>query len=235
MLKTKLFWVLNIAPHAVRGGLIRFKQYRIKQKITNKNAKIIIADPLTKIKITKEENAKFIVNGILKFYDFNVGGNSLIQIYLGKNATFQIDGNFVIGKGVKISVEKEGILYIGGDKAGLHSGISCDTRIMVLKHVEIGSDFGCSWNVFITDSDWHYVEYDGKPTSMQSDVKIGDRVWVCPECSILKGTVINDGCIIGTKSLLNGKTYPSNSLVAGIPAKVVMRQVKWRRELPISS
>ncbi len=232
MLKKRLTWTLNLVPHTFRGGLIKLKQYSLKRKISNKTAKVIVVDPFAKIKITKEENAKFIVNGTLKFYDFNVGGNGLIQIYLGKDATFQIDGDFVIGRGVKISVEKGGFLHIGGDKDVLHSGISCDTRIMVMKHVEIGTDFGCSWNVFITDSDWHYVEHDGKPTPSQVDVKIGNRVWICPECSILKGTVNQDDCIIGTKSLLNGETYPANSLVAGIPAKVLLPSVKWRRELP---
>ena len=210
---------------------IKIQELRLKRKLSNKDAKVELRNPFIKVSIVKEKNATFIVNGTLKFYDFTAGGNNLIQIYLARDSTFRIDGDFIIGRGVKITVEKGGLLYIGGDKDALESGISCDSRIMVSKKVIIGKDFGCAWNVFITDCDWHYIEYDGKPNPMQSDVIIGDHVWICPDCSILKGTVIKDDSIIGTKSLLSGKTYPANSLIAGIPAKVVESKVKWTRDL----
>jgi acetyltransferase-like isoleucine patch superfamily enzyme len=213
--------------------LVRVRSFFLKRKLSNKNSRVEIDNPFLKISIIKEEGANFLVNGTLKFHDFVGGGNDPIQIYLAKNSTFLVSGDFMIGPGVKISIEKNGFLKVGG-KGEFDSGITCNSRVMVSKKVEIGKDFGCAWGVFITDSDWHYVEYDGIPVASQSDVIIGDHVWICPDCSILKGTVIGDGCIVGTKSLLSGKAFPANSLVAGIPAKIIKNNCFWQRELPKS-
>ncbi len=60
---------------------------------------------------------------------------------------------------------------------------------------------------------------------------IGDHVWICPESAILKGTIIGNGSIVGRRSLLSGKVYPSNSLIAGMPAKAIKNNCKWRFDL----
>jgi acetyltransferase-like isoleucine patch superfamily enzyme len=184
-----------------------------------------------KIWIIKRKNAKLIVDGTLKFDCWLGNRYGPIQIRLEPDSTLHIKGDFTIGQGVTIAVQTGAILEIGGSSV-IQSGITCDTKILVLKRVVIGKDFGCSWNCFITDSDWHGVEHAGKPSPSQSDVVIGDRVWICPDCSILKGSVIGNDSIIGTKSMLRGKTFPPNSLIAGIPAKAVEGNVKWHGDLP---
>ncbi len=199
--------------------------------ISNKDAKVQVEDPFIKILITKGKNSKLIVNGTLRFIYWQAGGRNAISIFLSPEATVHIKGDFTIGQGVSIFLNKGAFLEIGGDKE-VQSGITCDSRIMVLKKIIIGKDFGCAWNCFISDSDWHYIEHNGKPSPGQMDVLIGDRVWICPDCSILKGTIISEDSIVGTKSLLREKTFPSNTLIAGIPAKVVRSNVKWKRELP---
>ena len=44
---------------------------------------------------------------------------------------------------------------------------------------------------------------------------------------ILKGTTVQDNSIVGTGSILTGKTYDSNSIIAGVPAKIVKQHVSW--------
>lgn len=211
-------------------AITKVRTYFLEKKLSNKGSKIELTAPLLKVMIYKSRNAQFIVKGTLKFSSY-FGGNTSICIFLAENAVLEIDGDFVIGNGVQIWVDSNGLLKIGGKYSESASGITCDSKIFVHKSVEIGKDFNCAWDVFITDCDWHSVEYDKKASPIQADVKIGEHVWVAHGSSILKGSIIGDGCIVGCRSLLNGKTYPANSLIAGTPAKVIKSNCNWKRDL----
>jgi acetyltransferase-like isoleucine patch superfamily enzyme len=208
----------------------KIRGYFLKKNISNKDAQIIFRGAFTKIKIVKDKSAKIIVRGKLEF------GSSMddapIYINLAKNATLLIDGDLIIGNGVQILVAKNGLLRIGGRENENASILGSGSKIYVLKKVEIGKDFICAYNVFITDCDWHYIEYSGTPTKFQSDTIIGIHVWVAHESSLLKGTILGHGSIVGCRSVLSQKNYPENSLVAGIPARVVKSNCKWKYELP---
>lgn len=51
-------------------------------------------------------------------------------------------------------------------------------------------------------------------------VKIGNNVYFAQKCTVMKGVTIGDNCIIGYGSLVT-KNIPSNSVVAGSPARVI--------------
>lgn len=51
-------------------------------------------------------------------------------------------------------------------------------------------------------------------------VKIGNNVYFAQKCTVMKGVTIGDNCIIGYGSLVT-KDIPSNSVVAGSPARVI--------------
>ena len=51
-------------------------------------------------------------------------------------------------------------------------------------------------------------------------VKIGNNIYFGRNVTILKGVTIGDNCIIGIGSLVT-RDVPSNSVVAGVPAKVI--------------
>jgi len=183
--------------------------------------------PYAKLLITKAQGAKIIINGRVEvnrwFY-----GEGISCISMGENSRLEIDGDFVIGNGVRISLCRDARLYIGGKRQESASGITENTKIMVRKNISIGTDFMCAWNVFITDCDWHPI--DNLPS--QADVQIGNHVWVAPNCSILKGTAIGDGSIIATATLLHKADIPAESLCGGNPFKILSRGKKWSRDLP---
>jgi len=52
------------------------------------------------------------------------------------------------------------------------------------------------------------------------DVMIGDGTWIGAHSTILGGTSIGQGCIIGAGSLVHGN-IDDNCLVAGVPAKFI--------------
>lgn len=51
-------------------------------------------------------------------------------------------------------------------------------------------------------------------------VKIGSNVYFGRNCTVLKGVTIGNNCIIGFGSVIT-KDIPDNSVVAGVPAKVI--------------
>ena len=51
-------------------------------------------------------------------------------------------------------------------------------------------------------------------------VKIGNRVWIMPNVTIINGVTVGDEAVIATGSVVT-KDVPSRCLVAGVPAKVI--------------
>lgn len=52
--------------------------------------------------------------------------------------------------------------------------------------------------------------------------RIGDRVLIGMNATILDGAEIGDGCVIGANALVpQGKKIPPNSMVLGVPGKIV--------------
>jgi acetyltransferase-like isoleucine patch superfamily enzyme len=190
----------------------------------SKEARVVVGDAFLPIVIRVDRNAKFILRGRLRFESFQ-GLREVVFLSLGENSTLIIDGDFNLGPGSRIIVEPGGKLYIGGRRNENLSGITERSRIMVRKEVHIGVDLICSWGVFITDCDWH--EIIGHRNT--EETVIGDHVWIAPNCSILKGSRIGDGCIIVGGSVIHRKSFPNGSLVGGSPACVLATNRHWNR------
>lgn len=153
------------------------------------------------------------------------GLNTPSTISISPGATFQILGDYIIGPGVHLSVAKNGTLKLGGKVNSTGSGITCNTRIVAEKYIEIGVDTIIAWDVFITDSDWH----DIKGSQKIMPVFIGEHVWISHGVSILKGSRIPSGCIVAAKSLVGKGLFEEGSLIAGVPARVCKRNIQWSR------
>lgn len=52
-------------------------------------------------------------------------------------------------------------------------------------------------------------------------VIVGKNVWIGNNVTILKGSVIGDNCIIGACSVVTGKCFAENTVLAGNPAKEI--------------
>lgn len=67
-----------------------------------------------------------------------------------------------------------------------------------------------------------------KPTPTQSgsfmirekDISIGDNCWIGDNVFIKEGVTIGDNVIVGANSVVT-KSFPSNLIIAGVPAKVL--------------
>lgn len=72
----------------------------------------------------------------------------------------------------------------------------------------------------------HPLQYDkrNKGLEIALPISIGNNCWIGSNVSIMPGVTIGNGCIIGVGAVVT-KNMPDNSLIAGIPAKII-KQIK---------
>ena len=185
-----------------------------------------VGHPFQHVAINKAPGAEIILNGFLYLTPY-MGSRDPITINLGRGSKLVIDGDLVIGNGTSIFLDDGAQLFIGGRRDESAAGITERSRIMVRKNIHIGYDCIIAWNVFITDCDWHTIA--GK--SFQGDVFIGNHVWLAANTSILKGSRVGNGCIVGSHSLISGRTLPDKCLAVGNPINIIKERVTWRRDM----
>ncbi len=99
--------------------------------------------------------------------------------------------------------------------------------------VEIGSDCLFSTNVYIACSDTHSIlDFDDNLLNTGKFVKIGNHIWICQDARIGKNVTIPDNCIIGMGSIVTKEFTEPNCIIAGNPAKVVKKNIKWNKLRP---
>ncbi len=144
-----------------------------------------------------------------------VGNVTLINtnIKLGENVTiypdvmFYGDGLIEIGNNVAIG---NGTIIYSSAKGGVCIG---DNTLIAAQAYIIDCDHGTEKNMLIRQ----------QKNSVEK-VVIGQDVWLGANVTVLKGSVIQDGAVIGAKSLVKGNIAP-NVIAVGIPAKEIKKRV----------
>lgn len=196
-----------------------FKSLLIKSITISEGHNFVIVNKRTRI--TNDKMSRIILkNGKLTLNKAWVINDPFYSILsLGKNAKIYVENSFDIYTGAKIYVNDNAELILGGGYINHNVNISC------FKRIEIGTDVVISENVTIRDSDNHSI-VDSKNDNTLS-VKIGNHVWIGLNATILKGVTIGDGAIIAAGAVVT-KDVPSNSLVGGVPARVINENVRWQ-------
>lgn len=140
------------------------------------------------------------------------------EFMLYPGASLRVDGNFAIYTGCSIAVNPGARLTLGSGYINNQSRIDC------FKEISIGHDVILSSGVTIRDSDNHTVNGNKRHTV---PIRIGDHVWIGLNVTILKGVAIGDGAIVAAGAVVT-RDVPANTLVAGVPARIVKRGVVWR-------
>lgn len=141
------------------------------------------------------------------------------EFRLDKDSTFVCDGDFRLYQGASVYVAP-------GAKLVVHGGTFLNTNATLncFFNIEIGKGCAISDNVCIADSDSHCV--DGQKDKVKAPIIIGDHVWIGKNVTVLKGVTIGSGAVIGAGSVVT-KDVPSNTVVAGNPAKPIKTIEKW--------
>ena len=189
---------LNLRNNIRRPKIICKKYCRIE---INKKSIIMINGKLT---IGSKENKK---------------SKMETRVSLNKNSAFIVNGDFSIGVGTDIRVFENG-------KLELESGyINGYTQIVCANSIKIGKDTAIAREVIIRDTDAHDII--GKKHEKVKPVVIGDHVWIGAKAMIMKGVTIGNGSIVAAGAIVT-KDVPENCIVAGVPAKVISKNIEWR-------
>lgn len=209
----------------IKSIIVNFKLLPIKQAI---RLPIIVMRPTVleslSGRVILETPAHF---GLIKvgtfntaFYSWN-GDKCLLNI----NGTIRFNGDVQFGVGIKICVDENAILEIGGNAC-----IGPNTKIICRKHIQLGDNIRLAWEGQVFDTNFHYIKNieDGSVYCREKEIIIGKNNWFGNRCTIMPGTKTNDYFIAASNSLCNKdytETVPSYSLVAGSPAKLLKKNV----------
>jgi len=158
--------------------------------------------------------------------NFNRNSNitSISQRYSSK---IELAKNSFIRDGVKIEAYGKGLISVGENTTINENSI---LRTMGKNSIIIGKNSIISWNCQILSSDFHQIIYDGVEKYFEKDILISDNCWIGTNVTILKGSRIRKGSVVQANSLVCDE-FPENSLIGGVPAKLIKKNVSWRNLL----
>lgn len=147
---------------------------------------------------------------------FVCGNNNILTIKENAYAQGRIE---LMGDGNTITIGER--TTIGGGLVMANYGTN----------VFIGKDCLISGGIDIRTSDSHSIlDENGKRINPDKDITIADRVWCGRDVTVLKGSNIGHDVVIGALSLVS-KSIPSNTVAAGVPARVIREKTTWCPEL----
>jgi acetyltransferase-like isoleucine patch superfamily enzyme len=159
------------------------------------------------------------------------------QLTAGKNLILEdnVIINALSANGIKlgdhVSIARDSILFCTGVIAhkgagitiGSRTGISARAYLAGQGGITIGEDVIMGPNVQIFSENHNFSDLSQTIKAQgvtKQAVIIGNNCWIGAGVIILCGTTIGDGCVIAAGSVVN-KSMPANSIVAGVPAKVI--------------
>lgn len=174
-----------------------------------------------------------------RFYSFEiVGVNNTIDVRsrLPKDVRIFIYGNnhrLVIEEGVTF---KQGKVWFEDHDCEIRIGAGTTIEEAELSVAEngtkiiIGKDCMFSKGVRVTTIDSHSIMSveSGQRINTAKDIEIQNHVWLGYNVNINKGVIIEENSVVAGHSVVT-KSVPSNSIVAGLPAKVVKTGITWSR------
>lgn len=152
-----------------------------------------------KRKTANKNTPKILGKIILENKNILIGKNVVIY----NNVKFWGNGKIVLGDNVKVG---DNVMIYASEGAG----------------VTIGKDTLIAANCYIIDMD-HGIKKDtliSEQPSNAQEIIIGEDCWLGEDVTVLKGSVLGNGCIVGAKSLVN-KAFDANKIIVGIPARII--------------
>lgn len=165
-------------------------------------------------------------------YQFAAGRNLILEEGVHINA-LSYEGIIV---GDNVTIAKYSILSCTGVIANKGLGICIGNNSAIGAHsflggqggIKIGSDVIMGPHVKIFSENHNYNLPDiiiRRQGESRKGIRIGDNCWVGAGVTILDGVSISNGCIVAAGSVVTD-SIPENSVVAGVPAKIIKSRVK---------
>jgi len=142
------------------------------------------------------------------------------QLIIGKNCVYEGDSFCLEDKNCRITLgEKTTVL-------AARLAAAEDNR-----KIKIGRDCLLAYDIDIRTTDSHLVinRTSGKRLNPAQDVIIADHVWVAAGVKILKGVRIAADSVVAAGAIVTKPFSTKGVIIAGIPAKIIKRNINWTR------
>jgi len=134
------------------------------------------------------------------------------NVIIGRNSRIECTGGIQkIGKGIKI-----------GDK----STFGNDCFFGAAGGIDIGNDVIAGQFIRFHSENHNYNDLSipiREQGVSNKGIKIGDNCWIGAGAVFLDGAELGNGCVVGANSVVT-KKFPDNSIIAGIPAKLIKKR-----------
>ena len=138
-------------------------------------------------------------------------------------------GRMILGRWVHLGDSNRVRCHEGSLVIGEKCVFGRENTVNAYLDIEIGAGSIISDWVYVCDFD-HVTEDIYRPIKDQgivkSPVRIGPDVWIGTKATVLRGTTVGNGSVLGAHSLVRGEVPPF-SVMGGVPARVL----KDRREI----
>jgi acetyltransferase-like isoleucine patch superfamily enzyme len=141
------------------------------------------------------------------------------RISLAKGSSFSTGGVVLVGPGADLIVSESGSMSIGSGTL-----INAGATLLCWESLVIGDDCGIAFDAVIMDTDFHRFGSDDQAS--KAPVRIGNHVWIGARAMVLKGVSIGDGAVIAAGAIVT-RDVPPGALAAGVPARVIKKDVTW--------
>ena len=153
------------------------------------------------------------------------------------NIVFDADnGRLEIGGGRVGNSVLVADIRVGQDSSVLIGSKVTSTSKVIMSAAEgttitIGDDVMFSTGNQVRADDGHPI-FDvrtGKRVNHSRDITIGPHVWVGWNAAVLAGSAIGAGSVVALGAVVRGRDFPNNCVVAGVPARVIRKDIAWER------
>lgn len=138
------------------------------------------------------------------------------------------DGHVTLGDYCRLGRDvyfetKEGGRIVLGDHVTVNNGtmITSYSEVRIGDHALIGE--------YVSIRDANHGTAPGEPMRLQAHdtapIEIGADAWIARGCAVLKGVRIGSGAVVAANSVVT-KDVPANTIVGGVPAKVLRERAK---------
>lgn len=158
----------------------------------------------------------------LGFGDVGIFDKRLSKAVWNNVGLVAFSGTAYLGHGFKVSV------YPGAELEFGSSFVMTAQSSIICKHgVSFGRGCLISWDCIIMDTDFHPIYIDRHRINEDKPVLVGDKVWIGMRCSILKGAVIPNGCMVAAGTTLAQALSKEKCVYGGLPVRVLKENISW--------